>query len=68
MSNWIRELNPRERKTLIAAVGGWATDSVDVMIFIYVIPTLIAVWGMTKVEAGWITTATVISSAIVKPF
>ena len=64
MAAWIKELNQRERKTLIAAVSGWATDSIDVMIFIYVIPTLIAVWGMSKVEAGWITTATVISSAI----
>ncbi len=64
MFAWLRELDQRERKTLIAAVGGWATDSVDVMVFTYVIPTLIAVWGMTKVQAGWITTATVISSAI----
>ena len=64
MFAWLRELDQRERRTLIAAVGGWATDSVDVMVFTYVIPTLIAVWGMTKVQAGWITTATVISSAI----
>ena len=64
MFAWLKELDGRERKTLIAAVGGWATDSVDVMVFIYVVPTLIAVWGMTKIQAGWITTATVISSAI----
>src|SRR5258706_16375860 len=64
MFAWVKELDGRERKTLIAAVGGWATDSVDVMVFIYVVPTLIAVWGMTKIQAGWITTATVISSAI----
>jgi MFS family permease len=64
MFAWLRELDQRERKTLVAAVGGWATDSVDVMVFTYVIPTLMLVWGMTKVEAGWITTATVISSAI----
>jgi MFS family permease len=64
MFAWLRELDPRERKTLIATWGGWATDAVDVMVFIYVIPTLMVVWQMTKVEAGWITTATVISSAI----
>jgi MFS family permease len=64
MFAWLRELDQRERKTLIAAVGGWATDSVDVMVFTYVIPTLMLIWGMSKVEAGWITTATVISSAI----
>jgi MFS family permease len=64
MFAWLKELDARERKTLIAAVGGWATDSIDVMVFTFVIPTLIALWGMTKVEAGWITTATVISSAV----
>ena len=64
MFAWLKELDGRERKTLIAAVAGWATDSVDVMVFIYVVPTLMAVWGMTKIQAGWITTVTVISSAI----
>lgn len=64
MIAWLKELDGRERRTLIAAVGGWATDSVDVMVFTFVVPTLIALWGMTKVEAGWITTATVISSAV----
>jgi MFS family permease len=64
MLGWLHELDQREKKTLIAAVGGWATDSIDVMVFTYVIPTLIVVWGITMVEAGWITTATVISSAI----
>lgn len=55
MFTWLKELDGRERKTLIAAVAGWATDSIDVMVFIYVIPTLMAVWGMTKIQAGWIT-------------
>ncbi len=64
MIAWLKELNSRERKTLIAATGGWATDSVDVMVFVYVVPTLMALWGMSKVEAGWITTATVLSSAV----
>jgi len=64
MFAWLKELDARERKTLIAAAAGWATDSIDVMVFIYVVPTLIALWGMSKVEAGWITTATLISSSI----
>jgi MFS family permease len=64
MFAWLKELDGRERKTLIAAAGGWATDSIDVMVFTYVVPTLITLWGMSKVEAGLITTATVISSAI----
>ncbi len=64
MFAWLRELDGRERKTLIAAAGGWATNAVDVMVFIYVVPTVMVAWGMSKTQAGWITTATVISSAI----
>jgi len=26
MIAWLKELDGRERKTLIAAIGGWATD------------------------------------------
>ncbi|HUF19676.1 MAG TPA: MFS transporter [Burkholderiales bacterium] len=64
MIAWLRELTAKERRTLVAATGGWATDSLDVMVFVYVVPTLMLMWGMSKVEAGWITTATVISSAV----
>ena len=64
MFSWITELSGRERKTLIATFGGWAVDAIDVMVYIYVIPTLITVWGMSKKEAGYIITVTVIASAI----
>jgi len=61
---WLAELSSRERKTLIATFGGWAVDAIDVMVYIYVIPTLIVVWGMTKTQAGFIITVTVLASAI----
>ena len=64
MFAWLTELSSRERKTLIATFGGWAVDAIDVMVYIYVIPTLIAVWGMSKTEAGFIITVTVLASAI----
>jgi MFS family permease len=64
MFAWLAELSSRERKTLIATFGGWAVDAIDVMVYIYVIPTLIAVWGMSKTEAGFIITVTVLASAI----
>ncbi len=64
MFAWLAELSSRERKTLIATFGGWAVDAIDVMVYIYVIPTLIVVWGMTKTQAGFIITVTVLASAI----
>jgi MFS family permease len=64
MFTWLAELTSRERKTLIATFGGWAVDAVDVMVYIYVIPTLMAAWGMSKTQAGFIVTVTVLASAI----
>ncbi len=64
MFTWMTELSSRERKTLIATFGGWAVDAIDVMVYIYVIPTLIAVWGMSMTQAGFIITVTVLASAI----
>jgi MFS family permease len=64
MFAWLRELSAQERKTLIATFGGWAVDGLDVMVYTFAIPTLLALWGMTKTQAGWIVTATVILSAI----
>ena len=63
MFTWLKELTSQERKTLTAAFAGWSVDALDVMVYSFVIPTLIAAWGMSKTEAGFITSATVVSSA-----
>ncbi len=64
MFDWFKELSGTERKTLGAAFGGWAVDAFDFMVYTFVIPTLMAAWMMTKAEAGFIATATLIISAI----
>jgi MFS family permease len=61
---WFTELTTRERRTLYAGFGGYAVDAFDFMIYSFLIPTLIATWGMTKSEAGMIATSSLISSAI----
>jgi len=61
---WFTELTTRERRTLYAGFGGYAVDAFDFMIYSFLIPTLIASWGMTKSEAGMIATSSLISSAI----
>ena len=61
---WIRETRPAERKTLTAAFAGYGVDAFDLMIYPMLIPALIAAWGMSKAEAGFIATGTLITSAI----
>ncbi|HZP93756.1 MAG TPA: MFS transporter [Burkholderiales bacterium] len=63
MFGWTKELNAQERKTLIAAYGGWAVDAFDFMIYTFVIPALIAAWGMTRGQAGLIATSALLASA-----
>jgi MFS family permease len=60
---WIAELTPQERNTLIATFGGWALDGMDVMVYSFVIPTLIAVWHISKGQAGMLGTSALLISA-----
>jgi len=64
MLDWFRELSAQERKTLFAALAGWSVDAFDVMVYTFVIPTLLTAWGMSKGQAGWVATAALITSAI----
>jgi MFS family permease len=61
---WIFQLSQPERATLIATFGGWALDGMDVMVYSFVIPSLIAAWHISKGEAGWLGTAALLISAI----
>ena len=61
---WIKDTSPEERKTLTASFAGYGTDAFDYMIYTMLIPTLIAVWDMTRTQAGSIATGTLIASAI----
>ncbi len=61
---WLLTLTPQERSTLIATFGGWALDGMDVMVYSFVIPSLIALWQISKGRAGILAAATLIISAI----
>ena len=60
---WFTQLSPPERSTFIATFGGWALDGMDVMVYSFVIPSLIAAWHITKGEAGMLGTAALLISA-----
>src|SRR3954454_8629223 len=60
---WIAGLTVPERRTFGACVGGWALDAMDVQMYSFVIPTLMATWGITRGEAGALGTAALLASA-----
>src|SRR5450830_424672 len=64
MAFWYSSMNVPQRRTFWAGLMGWALDAMDVQLFAFVIPTLIALWGMTKSQAGMIGTSALITSAI----
>ena len=62
--NWMAQLSPSERSTLVATFGGWALDGMDVMVYSFVIPSLIAAWHITQAQAGLLGTAALLISAV----
>src|SRR5271165_5560478 len=54
MLAWLRDLTSRERRTMLACWGGWTLDGFDQQLYSYVVPTVIAVWGMSTGAAGTI--------------
>jgi MFS family permease len=61
---WILDRTAGERSTLVATFGGWALDGLDVMVYSFVIPTLIAAWHISKGQAGLLGTAALLISAV----
>jgi MFS family permease len=53
-----------ERRVFNACVGGWALDAMNVQLYSFVIPALIAIWGLTRGQAGVLGTAALLVSAV----
>ena len=63
MLAWFRDLTAKERRTMLACFGGWSLDAFDVQMYSFVIPTVIAIWGLSRGEAGLIGTVTLLISS-----
>jgi MFS family permease len=63
MLTWFKDLTSTERRTMVACFGGWSLDAFDVQIFSFVIPSLLALWGITTAEAGVLATVTLVVSS-----
>jgi len=62
--SWFRALSPKERRTFWSCKIGYALDAMDTQFLSFVIPTLIATWGISKGDAGLIGTVTLLTSAL----
>jgi MFS family permease len=62
--NWLAELTPGERHTLVATFGGWALDGMDLMAYTFVVPSLISTWHISVGQAGALGTAALLVSAV----
>jgi len=61
---WLATTTPQERRALWAAYGGYGLDGFDFMVYSFIIPSLLTVWGMSKAQAGYIGTGTLLTSAV----
>ena len=64
MLGWYGDLTPAQKRTFWACWAGWGLDAMDFQLYFFVIPTLIALWHVTNVEAGFIATGTILASAL----
>ncbi|HEU0230962.1 MAG TPA: MFS transporter, partial [Burkholderiaceae bacterium] len=64
MFSWFKEVSSNERRTFWACFGGWALDALDVQMFSLVIPAIIAEWSISRTDAGVVSGATLVASAL----
>jgi hypothetical protein len=61
---WYQALTGTERHAFWACFAGWGLDGMDVFLYTYMIPTLISLWGMSRVQAGSIVTVSLLTSSL----
>lgn len=61
---WYRQASARVRRVFWTCSAAWALDSMDALVYSFMIPTLMMAFGMTLLEAQTINTAHFVSAAI----
>ena len=64
MFTWFGDMSKRERRTFWACFGGWSLDAMDVQLYAVAMPTLIALWSLSRAQAGLLGTSALITSSI----
>ena len=62
--NWMAQLDAKEWTTLIATFSGWMLDGMDMMVYSFVLPTLVVLWHISKGQAGLLATSALIVSSL----
>jgi MFS family permease len=63
-ANWFSSMSGKERRTFWACFSGWALDAMDVQLYALAMPTLIALWGLSKSQAGMLATSALLVSSL----
>lgn len=61
---WYRQADARVRRVFWTCSAAWALDSMDALVYSFMIPTLMVAFSMTLGEAQWINTANFVSAAV----
>jgi MFS family permease len=64
VADWYSQSDKRVRRVFWTCSGAWALDAMDALVYQYLIPVLISVFGMTLAQAGAIASANYFASAI----
>ena len=62
--SWYRAISSSEKRAFWSCKVGYVLDAMDTQFLSFVIPTLIATWGITRGDAGLIGTVTLLASAV----
>jgi MFS family permease len=61
---WLLHTSVNERRALTASFLGYGLDGFDLMMYSFIMPTLISVWQLSHAQAGNIATVALITSGI----
>src|ERR1700728_140417 len=58
------QLDKSERAALVATFAGWMLDGMDVMVYSFVLPSLILLWHISEGQAGLLGTSALLMSSL----
>lgn len=61
---WYRSLDGTGRRAFWSSYAGFTIDAMNVQLYAFILPTLIALWGLTPSGAGVLASAALISGAL----
>jgi MFS family permease len=61
---WLLDLHSEERSALVATFAGWMLDGMDVMVYSFVLPSLMLLWHISKGQAGLLGTSALLLSSV----